>query len=476
MKKVEVVESQKKEGSGLFVIVDILVKIILLIMLSLLNRFKIYTPPPPTPTPPLEISVDDQFTIEDITAFDFIPLNININVGDNFYIDDSISYMFIGNEISINVIDVFYLYDAPLTLLRCIPINISVTDSFAIEDNTSMQFGTNVVNVSAEDVFYLDDTPSISLQYVPINISVQDTFYLDDEPSISLQQINWLVGWNYRKAHTITGSTAGAVTDYQVRITVWNTTGTDSGENVYLGSNVNQDFGDVRFTDSDGNLLSYWIESIGSSNAVFWVKVPSIPASPDSTTIYIYYGNPSATTTSNIADTFIVGLDFTQDPGWTFETNNPDFFTKHDLDTSRYVSPPSSYVLGTRDDAYTASAGSYADIYKDYTIDSSGIEVRTWLKHYSRSLRNYWYLRVYIGNTLLINEDVNNFPGSNESNWVLKTATMTLTSGTYRIKLMEYLATGVTWNPGVSFWDNFIIRKYINPEPSHGSWGSEESR
>jgi hypothetical protein len=40
---------------------------------------------------------------------------------------------------------------------------------------------------------------------------------------------------------------------------------------------------------------------------------------------------------------------------------------------------------------------------------------------------------------------------------------------------MEYLAKGVSWHPGVSFWDNFIIRKYVNPEPSHGSWGSEET-
>jgi len=31
--------------------------------------------------------------------------------------------------------------------------------------------------------------------------------------------------WQYRKSHTITGSTAGAVTDYQIRIVVWNMEG-----------------------------------------------------------------------------------------------------------------------------------------------------------------------------------------------------------------------------------------------------------
>ncbi|MDH7511307.1 MAG: PKD domain-containing protein, partial [Methanolinea sp.] len=62
-------------------------------------------------------------------------------------------------------------------------------------------------------------------------------------------------GWSYRKLHTISGSPSGDLTDYQVRFTVWNTTGTDSGENVYLGSNVTPDFRDVRFTTTDNTVL-----------------------------------------------------------------------------------------------------------------------------------------------------------------------------------------------------------------------------
>jgi len=103
----------------------------------------------------------------------------------------------------------------------------------------------------------------------------------------------------------IEGSSAGAVTDYQIRVVVHYGVGADSGEDVYLNGHCRTDFGDVRFTDSDGiTELPYWMEEkVDGDYAIFWVKVPSIPASPDSTTIYIYYGNPSATTTSSLVDT-----------------------------------------------------------------------------------------------------------------------------------------------------------------------------
>ena len=52
----------------------------------------------------------------------------------------------------------------------------------------------------------------------------------------------FLTGGRYRKLHTITGSSSGDLTDYQVRFTVWNTTGTDNGENVYLGNKVKPDY------------------------------------------------------------------------------------------------------------------------------------------------------------------------------------------------------------------------------------------
>ena len=122
--------------------------------------------------------------------------------------------------------------------------------------------------------------------------------------SPSLPPPPFLNGWSYRKLHTIAGSTSGALTDYQVRFKVYNTTGTDTGENVYLGSNVKPDFSDLRFTTNDNTVLTYWVQETGSNYAVVWVKVPTIPTT--GTQMYLYYGNPSAPSLSNGDATFLL--------------------------------------------------------------------------------------------------------------------------------------------------------------------------
>ena len=96
----------------------------------------------------------------------------------------------------------------------------------------------------------------------------------------------FLEGWSYRKLHTLAGSPSGVLTDYQVRFKVFNTTGIDAGENVYLGSQVKPDFSDIRFTTGDNTLLPYWIQETGSTYAVVWVNVPTItPPGPRYTCI-----------------------------------------------------------------------------------------------------------------------------------------------------------------------------------------------
>ena len=127
---------------------------------------------------------------------------------------------------------------------------------------------------------------------------------------LSLHSVNatggsWYDGnWSYRKSHTVNPAT-GAGTNYQIRIVVHYGSGSDSGNDVYLSSQCRTDFGDIRFTDSGGQtLLNYWMESDNASSAaIFWVKV-SADLSSSAQTIYIYYGNPSATSISNCAATF----------------------------------------------------------------------------------------------------------------------------------------------------------------------------
>jgi PKD repeat protein len=115
-----------------------------------------------------------------------------------------------------------------------------------------------------------------------------------------------LSGWNYRKSHVITSGTT--LTNYQTKIRVYYGSGTDSTNTTYLNSKCNTDFSDIRFTTFDGDtLISYWVESVITGNyADIWIKAPSITT----TTIYIYYGNTSAVSTSSGDNTFELFDDF----------------------------------------------------------------------------------------------------------------------------------------------------------------------
>ena len=145
-------------------------------------------------------------------------------------------------------------------------------------------------------------------------------------PSLSAESKNWLSGWSYRKSHTIAGS-PGAGTDYQIKITAHFKPGTDSGSDVYLMSSCQKGFTDVRFTEGDGvTLLNYWIETkTDGDSAVFWVKISGNLDTDQ--TIFIYYGNKTVASASNMDKTFPFADDFsstTLDPAkWrTFGSGN----------------------------------------------------------------------------------------------------------------------------------------------------------
>ncbi|MHC1574381.1 MAG: DUF2341 domain-containing protein [Candidatus Methanogasteraceae archaeon] len=105
-----------------------------------------------------------------------------------------------------------------------------------------------------------------------------------------------LPGWSYRMPVTITGA-GSEVSDYPVLVDV------DTAGMVAAGK-IASDCGDIRFTAADGStLLSYWVESGANTDSTkIWVKVQLIPGS--GTTIYLYYGNPDASSQSNKQDTF----------------------------------------------------------------------------------------------------------------------------------------------------------------------------
>jgi len=137
-------------------------------------------------------------------------------------------------------------------------------------------------------------------------LSVLDVAPATELPKVHAQGVGWLSGWLYRVEIVINNTkNPNSLTNYQV-LTVINT------QNLISQGKMRSDCGDIRFTDENGvTLLPYWIDpsTINTVNTRIWVKVPYIPGG-GTKTIYMYYGNPSATSQSNGDNTFILFDDF----------------------------------------------------------------------------------------------------------------------------------------------------------------------
>ena len=345
----------------------------------------------------------------------------------------------------------------------------------------------------------------------PFFSDLEDKFYTvyPDKHKFS---VAWLPpGWDYRKSHTINGSPVGLLSDYAIRIVVHYGSGIDSGEDVYLENNCRTDFGDVRFSRSDGSTqLDYWIEErTDGDNAIFWVEVNSIPASPGSATIYIYYGNSTATTTSNGNNTFDWFDDFESDSstdydigrhttiwhglgaynlyydpvnrrvaydtgdnftgGWMVRSSNlsiQNFAAKVTFGvTGFYPSNTTNGILGR----WTGNSAFYSFYVAGgvYTAPALARDARTTIiaspptntYHPFGGTPHTAELRIY-GNSLtgIYNEG--------EADEVILTATDSTHAGAGQVEVIIGQSTG--------WFDFFFVRKYVDPEPSHGSWGGEE--
>jgi len=308
--------------------------------------------------------------------------------------------------------------------------------------------------------------------------------------------VRGLPGWAYRKSHIILGSTAGEVTDFQIKIVVHYGSGTDSGEHVYLNEKCRTDFGDIRFTDSDGvTELPYWIENkVDGDYAIFWVKVPNIPASPDSVTIYIYYGNPNATTTSDGKSTFLKFYDFNTDESdeWTLDVGSWEWDTINGyLKLKTSASEDRARISGyTTPTGIAIRARLYGSSSPDSYMDPSIIFGYQDGSNFYMARLNSQYNEVQLykkvaGTFTKIGYSAKTIQTDTwyllEVAWISKDHVKVWLDGTLEIDQTTDLEPWTDGGVGVrdyfseSWYDYYLVRKYIEPEPSHGDWGPEES-
>ena len=123
----------------------------------------------------------------------------------------------------------------------------------------------------------------------------------------------WNNSWQYRRVLYVFNFVDKTLTDYQVLFT------TNTQVLIQQGK-MKTDCSDIRFVAEDNQtLLPYYIESgANTASTKIWIKIPSLPAgsieNPSYVKIYMYYGNPLATSASNPRDVFDAYDDFSTNP------------------------------------------------------------------------------------------------------------------------------------------------------------------
>jgi hypothetical protein len=322
---------------------------------------------------------------------------------------------------------------------------------------------------------------------------------------------NWYdCNWQYRKSHVVQ-SASGAGTNYQVRLIVHQGSGTDTGHDVYLSDHCEDDFGDIRFTGSDGTTeLDYWLESYTSGDeATFWIEVAD-DLSSSNATVYIYYGNSGASTTSDGANTFPdLFTDFPGDSlpsGWEVDGDtvgsmviensllkltarkeasgswlkrgvrtsssvwNNDRALMYRIDSINYypeVTDRRRWFLGGEGGNFYLEFQSWGDkirvrdwnLYDEYSpCDFTGGEV-VWL---AKESGNDGVAYFYVDGNLVDTLDNGLHPDHAFSDF---TVVFNVQVGSNAMPDVDY--TYIDW---------VAIRKFVYPEPADGGWGGEEGQ
>jgi YD repeat-containing protein len=304
----------------------------------------------------------------------------------------------------------------------------------------------------------------------------------------------WLSGWSYRKSVTLSRS-SGAVTNYQMRLPVGETSGA-SGEGVDCNGHAQADFDDLRFTTSDGaTLLDYWIESISGTTpnrlATVWIKFDSIGT--DATTFHMYYGKSDASAASNGEATFLFFDDFpgnSLDSGkWTVEQGDVTVGSgiatlSGTTGTRGYVktAPIGGINMAARFRIKTSSTTITYGHPVDFRIDANNL-----IYFFGTPSSNLLTVTSYAGGSYSqINFSVAD-PSVNYECWDLtwiSNEVKVIQSGTTRLTKTTnipsngspviYMREGTVAGQNIQM-DWLLLRQYVSSEPAWGSWGAEQA-
>lgn len=349
----------------------------------------------------------------------------------------------------------------PLGLFFCMPFLAEALPFYSIPLNSSAAISEwgecrTIANNSDAAIF------------IPTNTAAEwSEFRIHSPNGINLTGCDWQPFFNYRKKITI--STNNSRTNYQIKIT------TDTQSLITAGKMLNN-CNDLRFGDSHGNSIDYWIESgCNTPSTVVWIEVADLTA--PTTEIFMFYGNPGATSNSNAENTFVLYDNFDDGNynGWTSGVNNYQAYTYETytvkISSTDYQSPAYSLNLYGK-----ASCGIPYDGIRPYITRSinpvNGIYI---LDLSQKGAGGQWdYCSggtaaqniAYFDGTAIFNSALCSYTKCNSCSvgWTTRTSSAFNCPGTAKLIKLQTVATDCETANG--WWDNVRVRAYMTPEPT----------
>jgi prepilin-type N-terminal cleavage/methylation domain-containing protein len=298
-------------------------------------------------------------------------------------------------------------------------------------------------------------------------------------------------GYAHYKTITLTNGSGNSLTNYPIKLSVYQATGQGSGSN--CEGLCKNDFSDLAFTDSTGaTALPFWLETgslVSNTSVTVWVNVPMI-ATGSTTSIRMYYNATNPTFASNGDNTFPTSQ------GMLF-----DDFSGSSLDAGKWttVTPTTLTVSGGSVYLYEAGTSTWKGIYSNSAIPvSNAIRARS---RFSINGGVYETIgqdsRLYGGTNISMTYVVNNafnissVTSSGSQNQITGTAQettnyhivdlikdgtasltanydgaqMNKTNTTYIPTTSEKVTLGALYGGGF-YTDWILARKYASPEPT----------
>jgi hypothetical protein len=329
------------------------------------------------------------------------------------------------------------------------------------------------------------------------NVNVTATYGAGNQSAtLTLTATGWLnAGWHYRVPITISNPGGTALSNFPVHVVLTSS---------FAFANAQASGADVRFTTSNGiTLLSSWTEmwTPNQGTASLWVNVASIPA--NGTTLYMYYGNSTASTVSNgnAVFTFFDDFSFTSggtpaiDPSkWSFPTGQAGFSSAGGM---LFYNGPNAgfgpYMIAMQGGAPIAFSNAIVEynLQSNGGFDELGLEYRGQNPETSNSYvfypsiwnqQNTWLLYKLVSN---VETKVNTGGSFSPAVWYAVKAAIGGNSHAFAINGTQVFAAAdssyssgsvglLAWGNTVSWVTNFRIRPYAAADPA-AAVGSQQS-